>query len=259
MAPFGLGGMLLGPDTVPSSGGGFTPLSLSPTLWLNGRAGIVQSSGNVTGWNDQSSNGNNYTASATYPTIGTLNGLTAVSFDYTSTNAIENSGSNPLVSSTAFTIFAVWQLAVGANNYNTSEYYVSPCVLSWGSDLPNGIGSGIDPSDNTRASAYTGVFTGGIPQIAAYSSSGTVTSAHQSYHAFDGTLIYASIDGGSSATTTTGGPLFSDAIGGRVGDNSESSSSSWYGVIGEIIVYNTFLTSTQITQVQNYLNTEWGL
>lgn len=65
----------------------FSPLSLSPALWLDASdtTTITESGGSVSQWNDKSGNGYNFTqgTGANQPTTGirTVNGLNAVDFD----------------------------------------------------------------------------------------------------------------------------------------------------------------------------------
>lgn len=259
MSPLGVGGLLLGPDTVP-----FNPLSLSPVLWVNGRAGILTNDFGVNEWEDQSGNGNNYTQTGVsgdpYPSVGTLNGFTALVFAASSSQTLANTTTFTALS--AFTMFAVWQYT-GMTDYNAGTYYVTPTVLSFSPSFVNGIGAGIDSGDTTRMTTFTGVFTESPntqEQIAASSASGTVTDPHQSYHAYDGSHLYASIDGGTVSSLSVGSTLTDGAFPqGNIGLNNLSDSSFWNGSIGEIMVFDTFLNDTDISNVQAYLNTQWGL
>lgn len=97
----------------------FSPLSLSPALWLDASdtATITSSGGSVSQWDDKSGNNHHVTQSTAgaKPTTGsaTQNGLNVLSFD----GGDRLSWATPWVIGTSYTLLAVVTPSSGVNNY----------------------------------------------------------------------------------------------------------------------------------------------
>ena len=223
----------------------FSPLDLSPNLWLDATdaATITEVSGDVSQWDDKSGTGNNVTQtlSTDRPTNGgSINGNNAI--DWGSATNRKRLALNR-----------------GANTDNWQDVYI---VGKW------------DAADTTFP-RYNGLFS-------AFNSSGTASGIGLTGHAgnayfFSGLKWYDNLYLNSLSISTNQDVLgvsntvanafylsFSanSAIGVNgivVGGERNNNSNGWQGVIGEVICYPTKLNATDRTKVNDYLKNKWGL
>ena len=214
----------------------FSPLDLSPTLWLDASdtSTITEVGGAVSQWDDKS--GSNLdlvqATAANQPTSGTrtLNGLNVLDFDgsdWMRPAAL----SNITQPNTIFTVFDNDNAAVTAY-------------------LVDGFGN--------AATRHTFHFAFGGYSIFAGSSllAGTVdTNPHISRSVYDGASSNLFIDGVSTITGNAGSNSFDMiTLGARI-DNS----SPFDGAIAEIIVVDGTLTAGEIADTEQYLANKWGI
>jgi hypothetical protein len=177
MGAFGLGGLLLGPDGTPGPAVPFTPISLSPLVWLRSDLGITTISGNVSTWADQSGNGYNVSQSngsdrPTYNTGG-LNGRQKLT--WTSGNMfLQNTAFTFATNTQSMDIFVVATLTtapstgagntlidLGSNNdsvlvvpsASTLEFYNGGQVTTLAS-LSSGVGFVVEAYNNPTSSGF---------------------------------------------------------------------------------------------------------
>jgi hypothetical protein len=233
------------------------PSLASLTLWVNGRTGITQSGGAVSEWADQSGNGNNLVqASGTnQPTLGSLNGKTALAFASTGSQFLGFPGPANILAASGYTLMAVWSYTGSATYTPGQENATMPLIFCVGTSqlFMNVHGAGNTGSDVTVFTADTATaFTPGVATAA-----GLRANPHQSYHAFDGSKTYCSIDKGAIASTANAGTLGDLSIA-TMGKGPISTSEYWDGLIGELLVWDTFLSPTDIATAQAFLTGKWG-
>lgn len=269
-------GLTLGDPALLGAAAGFSPLSLSPALWLDASdaATITSSGGKVSQWNDKSGNGRNVTqaTSAAQPSTGTntLNGLNVLTFD----------GGDYLAHSTAST----WNFM-----HNGTVYFVSFVVRAGTSSDPNALYAVLGTNNVASASrgavftyddrtivpinngarvfvtqADTGQFSvlttdGDIWTANAYTIvSFLVDPSNATASARNGTRVNGGNNIATNARTyptTTSNASFPLQIG-AAGNNS-------FPIVGDIaevvIVSGTNATDANRQLVRNYLNTKWAV
>lgn len=225
----------------------FTPSSISGlSLWLDASdtATITQAGGAVSQWNDKSSNAANATQStgARQPTTNsrTVNSLNVLDFNGTNQcmllpASLYGIGNGPN------TIFVVAQLDSAIANVG----------------FVTGAGGGINKYAVSRAD--------GTSELRVINRTTSELFTTQSY----GTTAALKILGFSRSGTSIN--QFVDGVAGTPGTNSENTTVTdlrigsyddsfdfMNGVMCEIIIYNSALSTAQLNLVGNYLKTKWG-
>ena len=207
-------------------GNAFSPLSLGPTIWLDGGKGISLNGGAVSAWADQSGNGNNFTQANPLlqplyiPSESRMNGKPGVGFSV-SENALST-----LNSITIKTFFAV---AVYPSGPNFSDYstIIGDGPLSFifrGEISTANWRPGDAPGNRWRDGTLTD--NAGLP----------------------GPHVYeAEITAAITAITWV------------IGDDPFSAGRIWSDTICEIIAYAGALTTSQRQQVRQYLGTKYRI
>ena len=227
----------------PLSTTAFVPTSIANlSLWLRGDLGItLDGSSNVSGWTNQA--GANHSATQATaglrPPMGTINGKAAVSFNGTSQYLIDATAGTPFTTlSGRTTAFVVWEHTTG-----------------------NGIQVGFHMFQAAAQEAYfyTGITAnqGGYLHRAANAVGTNLTGKHilsgrnfaAALSVFDKTTSHASVAaaGATNAFTTY-------TIGSYV-----TPANYFGGKVGEILVYDRELNSTELGQVITYLSAFWGI
>jgi hypothetical protein len=261
----GGGGSCLGALVSGLAGGSSGPPPPPPTsgltLWLNGRVGIVSSGGSVSEWQDQSGNGNNF-PSVINPTVGSINGKTAVAFAAASSQFLRNT-TDTFLGVAAYTMFSVWQYTgnvAWSPPTSANVWGNNPIVLTIGqvsSDRENsGMSAAVDASVATQVDVF-GFASNAFADPAIQEVTGLLANPHLLYTAYDNTNVYASLDSGAVQMTAATGNLTSQLFG-VVGSGASSTSQNWNGAIGEILVYDRMLSGAEVAQVKAYLKYEWG-
>ena len=225
---------------VPTGGtgpGGFerTDVPSSLLYWLRADAGVVQSGGAVSAWNDQTSRANHFSqgTAGARPTLvpGVLNGQAVVRFDGADDRLDLGNATSPS------TVFIV----------NRPSQYAWLAGI-WGSDnTPTGGDKGIrmDP-DNAPAWRHPGDGndftngTGGTMYI-----NGAATNTFSSY----ATSHILTAFRGASAPTTYNNTILGWYYGGRV----------FNGDIAEVITYDRVLNQAERIIVENYLSAKYAI
>ena len=224
-----------------STASAFSPLDLSPALWLDASDETTLSGpggGAISTWSDKSGNGNNFTqnTSAYQPTSGTrtINGLNTLDFD---ADLLENSpvtlsGAQPI------TVFVVAEpdadqygrlLRAAGNTAELSTAYLTSgrMIESAGTSL---ISSGSD-------------YSSGTPYISRFTFDSTSSSIH---------LNGISVASGDAGTTDLDNRTTM-----RFGAY-EAGTQHFNGKIGEVIVCaDGALTAQQIAATEQYLTEKW--
>lgn len=244
--------------TLLMSSSGFNPLTLSPSLWLDASdsSTITESGGDVSQWDDKSLNGRNVSQGlgGNQPNTGvtTIGGLNTITFNGT-TDYLHNSSPFMYDAGTC-TIFCVQNTpAVGTLDSIICEAKDSSANTAY---MPYSTGVALDD--------YSGVFVrtdGGTLQII-----GTVNQTlhegndHISLIIDQGNQFDVYADGGSklSSATFTRTGLTPDNF--ALGVYKRSTPANFCNCnIGEILIFSSVLSSTDINLVGNYLANKWSI
>jgi hypothetical protein len=236
---------------LPSFSTVFTPKSLTGLqLWLDAAdSSTITGTSTVTEWADKSGNGNNATATGS-PTLAqnSINGVQSIATG--SGNYFNGSIS---ITGTTFTCFAVATTTLSMPLSSQDQRLVS---LANGTNTDWGESGGaialFNESGTNTIATYRVYTTRGsnpiiqnTPFLAVGQDDGT--NAYLWYNGSAGTLP-SSASSGTFAITKYG-----------IGNQANPTVEYWVGNIGEVIIFNTALTTSQRQQVEGYLAWKWGL
>ena len=223
---------------------GFTPRQISGlALWLDAAdSSTITGTSPVTQWRDKSVNNYSmtYTGSPTYRTTAALNNLGCITFNGTSSF---NSGTDTMYWSAfsisqPFTVFAVCTKRLSSNtNYS---FVLEPST----------------PSGSV-------ILYGGL-QLKMYAGSADQYTNPILAFVANSTQIYSAVFNGASSLLAYGGNATSSLNPGTASWPGLYLGRDWGGVYdsgdyGEILFYNSALSTTQRQQVESYLAQKWGL
>jgi hypothetical protein len=221
-----------------------TPLSIPGCqLWLDGAdtSSMTLSGSNVTQWSDKSGNGYHAlpNAGGSAITVGTLNNLPAITFPAASTAAFLPSSS----------------LSVGSGGYSVFFVANQTSFASGGTRIYAASGGGLQVFiNNSPSPPILSVYTGSI-----MSSTFTMISNVPFLYS------YTISSGGSGlwkngVSAGTAGGSTSSISNFYIGNAHEPSSSfAFTGQMGEFLIYNSALTTSQRQTIEGYLARKWGL
>ena len=216
-------------------------------LWLDAADpnSLTLTGSNVTQWRDKSGNGNNSSVVGSITNSGKINSLAAMQYPGTAPNyfigPVVNSGSTLtafsvfVMNSSSYVVARILSLAKpGGFDYNTT--------LHTAAIQRNGTASFLSFRNNANLGAVTPVF-GSPVQVCTL---------------FDGVrnTFYSNGTQGTSVASSGDFGYTQYEIGGSFG---EESLVPLNGLIGEVIVFHSALTTTQRQQVEGYLAWKWGL
>jgi hypothetical protein len=244
----------------------FNPLDIANCkLWLDASdtATISLSGSNVTQWNDKTTNGFNLAQGTTayQPSSGvnTQNGLNVITYGGNDVLfGATASNWNFLHSPTGATIFMAL--------FSDTRASADVLLQTGGSSSVNGIYAERSVSDQISFAVNRGVSGSRVSDFAA----GTLTDNQASYFSavLDNSnataanrLIYK-IKGGSnlSGNTLTNAPSTSTCQNPlNLGAENNTGGGGFFGRICEVIMYSGVLSGTDITSVNSYLGTKWGI
>jgi hypothetical protein len=254
--------------------GGGAPPAFNPTsiagcqLWLDASdtATISVSATLVSQWNDKSGNSRNFTQATTLnkPLSGTRtqNGLNLIDFDGTDDRLVSSSATSTwtfLHDGTQYTVFLALVKDLDAfgdalgNNGNasasTGAVFSEANSLRLGHYVSRGV-SGTAVIDNITGNNVVSGFHYWSTQ--AKPSDGTAANrSEMKYKA--GSAIR---NNGQTGAVNTGSATYDLTIGDSKGNTTNL---PFNGGIGEIIIYNSYLNSTDLGTVNSYLATKWGV
>jgi hypothetical protein len=241
----------------------FQPTQISGcTVWLDGADpngnGTLPANGSVvSSWLDKSSNGMTVSAASSQPTYSTnvQNGLGALTFDGTRNLTTGNVAASKFAGNTLnLTIFCVFSLS----NTVTGTTYASPFCFANGTGVPRICLS----IENTANGVMMDVGSNSIGR----------TSFSVPPPTFDNTFYFTSywkngantqinLNGSTKATSTSqptdqfGSSIFPF----NVGNGYTTPAYFMRGNVGEILFYNTTLSTQNFQLVEGYLAWKWGL
>lgn len=241
-------------------GEAFSPIDLSPVLWLDAAdtATITSSSGAVSAWADKSGNG--YSAaqatSTKQPTTGssTLNGRNVLSFDGGDCLQI---ASFDCTGGTAqqFTVAAVFTATSGSDRIlieHSADYNTTP-------------GAFIVYRANANNVVTSKRGSGGA-SYASFETTATITTTAKSLVAtHDGTLstneTTAWILGDTAGTRTNNSDTNQNSASAtlNVGSRNNAASAQLNGTIAELVVVTRAISTTERVALEAYLKRKWAL
>jgi hypothetical protein len=228
---------------------GFKPTTIAGcATWLDGADSttITQSSSNVTAWADKSGAGNNFTTTTTVkPTVGTANGLSAISFPATDATMVSAVATTMTPTSSVFLVCQVTAISNLSTPANGMMDYAFSCNSIEGGDFSIRLTSGglqgtYGNGGNGNDLGYGYYWVNGTNATTTSISSATYSNL---------TLIDTA---GVNITTNTG-TLFS------LSPNGASLGRYFIGTVAEVVVYTSTLTGSQRQQVEGYLAWKWGM
>jgi hypothetical protein len=243
------------PTPAPPPAPSFSPLDLSPTLWVDASDTntITESGGSVSQWDDKSTNGFDLTqgTGTAQPKTGTrtINGLNVLDFDGFNDDLEAADAADWVFTrdGSTYTIFAVVSADVTGVN-----------MVPFATQTASGSGGGM--------------YYGHVLNVVRNAVNGAVSNAGQAE--FTGEYLLTLITDPDNATAADRSLIYIDS--GTVQDNntltgspnalntpfhvaSRNGSLYWNGTIAEIIVVNGALTAQQISDAETYLADKWGI
>lgn len=249
---------------VPRASESFNPTSVSGlVLWLDPTDATTYTvSTGVSEWRDKSGNGKHFaqTTGNNQPTLSTIGGKTALSFDGSNDHLLTTS--TLFTGNSSFTFFQVFEATFPGNGtalfaHRTGEGGVDTNDITVGlsANQPSNWAFGalrtrvatIRSAVNVNADQrFDSVDVAGIGAITL---SGTFSASPSSTAWFRGTV--APQNAGTSSLVHANGM----ALGCR---NGATKDFFYLGKMGEILAYNRTLTTTERRRVESYLAKKWG-
>lgn len=229
---------------------GFSPLSLSPALWLSDTGASAGT------WTDLSGNGREAT-SATPPSIisNALNGHQVRRFNGTSQNLLTSS----LSTFSAYDIFAV------ASIQNWTGNAANSCFLSHGYSSSASAGVCVFVMSNTASLDWLG--SDFVAFGSGYASTSYPRAIGPSASGSSARVINVSL-GASLARVRQNGATISSrkevtgsiaSASGSIKIGGTSADGWWKGDVGEILILPYIATASQRASVELYLSRKWGI
>ena len=219
------------------------PLSIPGCqLWLDATdsSTFTLNGSNVSAWRDKSGLGNNATANTPIELNSTINGFPALKF-----TTAEYIGGNISITGNTLTVFSTFKVSslptfgrvislgsLGGDDFNNTS---STCILNYGSAAM------------------------GPMRVSQYVSSATplnTSVVHTVY--FDGTNTYVYTNGGTASSMSSSGNFSVSRYNLGRSTNTGDTYSAFSGFLGEVIIYNSALTTTQRQTIEGYLARKWG-
>ena len=241
----------------------FAPITFTGCqLWLDGAdTSTVTGTTTVTQWRDKS--GNAYNGTVVNASVGSPVAPLYLTNSINGLPAITMSGTSYFTGST------------NVNSTTLTAFFLGNCVFGTGGSSQQrilGLGvTGLDDYSSTLRPIPLSVISGGTQLLAyrnANMASATVVSGTNFIGCclFDGTTNFMYKDGTLGTQTASSGTFTtsiygvgSDAGTQFMGGTSSLGTNCLVGKIGELIVYNTALNTSQREQVEGYLGWKWGL
>ena len=236
-------------------------------LWLDAQdASTVHTSGpNVIQWDNKGSCGssvtNNGAANGNYNATG-INGHPSVGFDGTGGKYLMSCKGVPVYTNTGNTmsLFVVKKRNANANDYRGALSFIGPDNPSDWNHISN---LSTEDQRNDQWNKLTGYRNGNLSMVDPHPAVGT---AFIWATIFDGVNNIGYLSG-AFVTPTTGDTQPSSgnfnitkmALGGRFdsGTGNAPNANWWNGDIGEVLIYNRALSTTERQAVEAYLNVKW--
>ena len=239
--------------TLPAFQTMFSPKSISGLqLWLDAAdsTSITLSGSNVTAWADKSGNGRNGTATSTVTLGNNINGVQSMVLNRSGyfRGAIS-------ITTPGLTCFAVATTTLALPLSGSDQRLVS---ITAGAQLDyNNTQSAIVLfNQSTTSTIQTYRNNGGVVSNAIVQNVPFMVATQLDITNLLGTMWF---NGSLSGTGGTATGNFAATAYGIANDAANQTGEYWQGYIGEIIMYNVILTTSQRQQVEGYLAQKWRL
>jgi hypothetical protein len=244
----GIGGFVL-PAVTSSPAPAFSPADVANlVIWLDTTRGVTLNSGKVSAWADQSGQGNSFLQSnTTYQPPFSANafgagvaGLTTVGITTNAPTLVCANETTSILTAAGATKFIVMQSS--ATQAAGSEF-----SLGWGSGnqgdyLPYTDGNFYDEFYTNTRKTVGQVNASSAPIVYCVTSSVTDFTAYVNASQFF-----------TTSTNTVGGAATAPSIIGN-----PNGGDGWNGLLGDVLVYDRELSSTEIGEVTTYLRAKYG-
>jgi hypothetical protein len=241
----------------------FQPTQVSGcTVWLdgadpNGNGSLPANGSAVSSWVDKSSNGMTVSAASSQPTYSTglQNGLGVLTFDGTKNLTTGNVLASKFAGNTVnFTLFCLFSLS----NTVTGSTYASPFCFANGTGVPRialSIGNNADGVMMDVGSNVIGRTTFSVPPPTFDN-----TFCFISYFK-NGSNTQLNLNGSNKATTTNQDvtQFGSSSFPFNVGNGYTTPAYFMRGNVGEILFFNSTLSTPNFQLIEGYLAWKWGL
>jgi hypothetical protein len=241
---------------------------LGCALWLDGsdKSSMTLSGNNVTQWNDKSGNGYNFVTQGSFaPPVISNNAISTKSAVLFTGNNTQNDSANqiltnssfPLNSSTeGYSIFVVSKQNSSHPTYSGYNYLVS----AYGGGAGNGLIYGTTYSNYLITANGTAGPISGFNDLSDNIPNTLMTSTTQTGMVVSGSVLTPYLNGVAMTTKTgTCVALTGISIGNAYAPGQSFTAQTWGGLICEVFIYNSALTTAQRQQVEGYLAWKWGL
>jgi len=223
----------------------FSPTNISGCkLWLDGAdtSSMTFSGTSITQWNDKSGSGYNATVASGKTAATYSSSYKAVNFPASTTGYVTSYPANPSTE----TMFVVANNASPSGNNN---------IVIGGQKGARSLGFGYSGANgSTAACAYLNNEVTWCATTPAGSYTAGTTAIISGY--VNGSSSYISINGGGFSTAGATG--FYSGTTTYLGVDTTTPIYYFIGLVMEVIFYNSVLTSTQIAQVNTYLQQKWN-
>ena len=245
----------------------FTPTSIAGCqLWLDASdtATISLSGSSVTQWNDKSGNTRNFAqgTAGQRPLSGTRtqNSLNLIDFDGSDDKLVSSSAASTwslLHDGTQYTLFFAavkdgsgYTDIMGTNADASANIGVAISETNSGG-LSHYVTRGV--SGNSTVENTTSSIVSGFHYVSIQAKPSDATAANRSELKYkNGTAIK-----NNSLTNTPSASAPTSTL--TIGDSASTTTLPFNGAVGEVIIYNSFLTGTDLSNVNSYLATKWGV
>jgi hypothetical protein len=225
----------------------FDPRTISEcVLWLDAaeKSTFTLSGSNITQWRDKSGLGRNATAVGTIPLSSSINGISTPGYSLNVNTYFSGTSIN---TGSTLTAFAVYIQNANSSGNNRIVSFGTNGSSDW--NTPTNIAA-ILMVGNNFMSYRNGRDLSVIPATFGVPSLSSSVSTGQSNTFF--------LNGTAGTTVASSGNFNYSTyfIGTAVGEQSVNALS---GTVGEVVIYNSSLTTSQRQQVEGYLAHKWGL
>lgn len=225
----------------------FSPIDLSPLIWIDANVGITESGGSVSSWVDQSGNGNSFTQGVgsqqpLYQATG-LGGLPTVYFDGTD-EMLTGTLSSTLYATTIYIVFQ--EISATASG---------PSIMGQTSGTNNKRVFINPPEGTTRVFLWDGGTNSIIAESGTYNYYTPIiaslrmnTSGSGSGKLNDDTWTTGSV----TSATSSDLPM-------KLGNRGSGTARRLVGNVSELIIFQAVHTDAEAVKVINYLNDKWSI
>ena len=208
-------------------------------MWLDGADSRATASITMGTWIDKSMYNSNATGGSTSLSMGSINSIPAVTFPTASVTRLTTS-----VATTTVTGYSVFFVANMTANATSGTRFITTNSDSF--QIFSGTGSPI--TIGTYVTANFATVSSTIAVNTPFLYSGVITPYS----------FYEWVNGASNSTAGTTGSMTGVAL--YIGnDATPAASNAFVGQMGEVIVYNRYLQSSQRQAIEGYLAWKWGL